>query len=159
MEQVYSHVSALQQECVRLCAELKECLEEERRLLVEYSIDKLPHNTLLKESLVSTLGRKRRELREYLRLRFDVSTAEEATDRFPEEFAQEWAERAAQWRELWEMTRKECVRNQQFLEHSVRNIGLLVDNLKHVFGEGSVYGNKGQKVDMKRQGKVLQGKY
>jgi flagellar biosynthesis/type III secretory pathway chaperone len=159
MEAPNPHVLDLHEECTRLCAELCECLEQERTTLVEFKVEEIPHLTLRKESLMLALVRKRRELKDYVRLRYGLDKVSLYGDRLEAEAREDWLAREARWRARWADVRETVRRNQDFLRHSLKNLTALADNLKRCLGEPSLYSAKGTRVEMQTEGKVVAASY
>ncbi len=154
-----THVFALHEECTRLCAELRSSLAKERSLLVELKVAEIPHLTLQKESLMLALVRKRRELKEYLKHRYGLEKVSQYADKLSPDEAPHWSAAEARWRVEWGELRESLRRNQEFLKHSLKNLGALADNLKRCLGEPSIYSAKGNRVDLQTEGKVVAASY
>lgn len=149
----------LGQESLELCDNLEKCFQQERRLLVELKMEELAQLNLRKEAYISKLVRKRHELKQSLRMYFAVENPKEVLSKVSPEDGAQWMIHWEQWLKRWDEIRVTCVENQKFLEHSTRNIGVLVDQLKSLLGEHSIYSKEGKRVELQSEGKVLQGKY
>ena len=101
------------EECLRLATDLSACLQEERAALIALNTEKIVQTNFRKEDL----GRQLSEQRKI----FSV-LAHEVGD-LPED----WTER---WSFAWIAIEKGCRENQTFIQHGLRNLGLIVDNLK-----------------------------
>ena len=159
MEKPHTHVFELHEECIRLSAELRLCLARERTFLVELKVEEIPHVTLQKESLMLALVRKRRELKDYLRHRYNLEKVSLYADKLEGDVREQWLQRDQQWREEWVELRETVRRNQDFLKHSLKTLSSLGDNLKRCLGEPSVYSAKGTRVESQAEGKVVAGSY
>ena len=59
------------------------------------------------------------------------------------------------WREVYAL----CEQNQRFIQHSLKNMGLIVENLKRLFGDNSLYSAAGKRVESQAPGKVVEARY
>jgi hypothetical protein len=159
MEQAYTYVFDLHEECTRLCAELRACLQRERACLIELKVEEIPHLTLQKESQMLSLVRKRRELKDYLKLRYSVDKVSQFALRLEGPEKELWTEREALWRREWTELRETVRQNNDFLKHSLKNLFLLADNLRRCLGLPALYSAKGTQVSLQNEGKVLAASY
>ena len=136
------NIEELHAQCLRLCAELRECLRQERSCVIRLDMDGILECNVRKEGLGAALQHKRRELK--MALQGETLSAE----------------LSAAWSQAWAETRRQCEENQAFLKHSVRNMGLLVDNLKRLMGDDTpLYSNKGTPAQAGNTAKVVEAKY
>jgi hypothetical protein len=135
--------SEIHEECLRLCRELKSCLDEEWTCLVAYRPEGLLLTNQRKEGLIAALAAKKAELRLAQAQRNESLTDDARTE----------------WSSAWELMRDRCEENQRFMRHSLRNMECLLDNIKHLMGRSSLYSSKGKRVDMVSEGKVVTAKY
>ena len=63
------------------------------------------------------------------------------------------------WSREWSATRSQGEDNQAFLRHSVRNMNLLMENMKRLLGDAPLYGAKGTSTQASASGKVVEAKY
>lgn len=159
MDQAHTHVFDLHEECIRLCAELRLCLGRERAFLVELKVSEIPHVTLQKESLISALVRKRRELKEYILHRYGFEKVSLFAEKLEGDERAKWLERETRWRAEWAELREAVRSNQDFLKHSLKMFSTLADSLKRCLGEPSLYSAKGARVETQVEGKVVAGSY
>lgn len=136
---------SLADECVHLCEQLTSCFRQERVSLVEFKMDELLQNNLQKESLLASLVEKRQSLRE----KIDPKLTETLR----------WHDKKREWLRVWNVMRILCEENQLFIRHSLRNMSLIVEHLKSLLGEQSLYSPKGTRVDLRRQGKVVEARF
>lgn len=137
------------EECAQLAHELLAVLEKERSGLIGFDIEKITQSTIEKSFLVKRLTLKRKDLKRLMALTSEVSAE-----------AQEQLEnQKRKWDGLFEQVILKCQSNQGLLKHSLKNIDLLLGNLKTLFGNPSVYDQKGKKQDMSRSGKVVEGRF
>jgi len=135
-------LNALGEECLRLAGELNACLAEEREALIELNIEKIVQTNFRKDDLGRQLAEQRR----------NFSTLAKALGTLPEN----WVER---WSPAWQAMETACKQNQKFISHSLKNLSLIVDNLKRLFGESSTYTPAGKKHDSNTAGKMVEAKY
>ncbi len=159
MEQAQSHEFDLQAECIRLCVDLRSCLQRERIILIEFKVEEIPLVTLQKESLMLALVRKRGELKSYLKHRYGIEKIVLYADQLEGEPRILWLERESNWRTEWAQLRDTVRCNQDFLKHSLKNLFALSDNLKRCLGEPSLYSAKGARVELQTEGKVVAASY
>jgi len=130
------------EECLRLAAELGACLLEEREALILLQTEKIVQTNFRKEDLGRQLAQQRKV---FSGLAHDVGALPE-----------KWTER---WAPAWEMIEFRCRDNQKFIQHSLRNLGLIVDNLKRLFGERPTYTVTGKKSESSSSGKMTEASY
>lgn len=134
MEGLYHHIFSLSDACAEQARELTQVLREERRSLIEFRVVDLPAINLRKESLLSSIVRKRKELQGFLRFHFGVETLSALEERIDEPLRSQCRDHHSQWRRVWQDLQEVCASNQRFLKQSVKSLGLLVDNLKKLLG-------------------------
>lgn len=119
--------------------ELQECLHEERTALIELKTEIIVQTNFKKEDLGRQLTLRRKE---FSQLAKELGTIPE-----------NWKER---WQPEWEKIEVSCKSNQDFIRHSLKNLNLIVDNLKRIFGENPTYSPTGKKVDGSGSGKMVE---
>lgn len=149
MNQQKEALFVLFQECISLLGALSLCLREERSHLIRFQLDKL----------IATNKRKEKILRELLRRHKLLQARRTEIDELKKEGGDEWNLLQDTWQTTWDETRVLSETNQRFLEHSVSNIGTLLEHLQRLFGETSTYTMSGKLENLKIQGRVLEGKY
>ncbi len=159
MKEHFENILSLQEDCARLCLELKGCLEREQLALIQLKMEDIVQNNHLKESLLGQLSTKKAVLRRHLKEVFGVEKAEELDSLLPPDMKKAWQESRTRWLKVWESSRDNCERNQKFMRHSLKNMGLLLENLKRLLGENSLYSAKGTRVDLPNHGKVVEASY
>lgn len=130
------------EECLRLATELKACLQEERTALIELRTETIVQTNFRKEDLGRQLAEQRKL---FSALAHEVG-----------ELPEKWTER---WSPAWAGIESQCRENQKFIQHSLRNLGLIVDNLKRLFGERSTYSPTGKKQETTSSGKMTEASY
>jgi len=142
-------IVSISQECAFLANSLCETLEKERSGLICFDIERITQSTIEKSFLVKQLVLKRKELNKFMG----------ALDSFSVIDQQLLKEAQEKWEELYEKVFLKCQSNQGLLKHSLRNVDLLLGNLKTLFGNPSVYDQTGKKQDLSHSGKVLEGRF
>lgn len=132
-----------------MAEELITVLDKERAGLVSFDIEKITQSTMEKSFLVKRLDLKRKELKRLTALISEISDEEKLQlDNLKQN-----------WDVLFESVILKCQANQGLLKHSLKNIDLLLGNLKTLFGNTSVYDQKGKKQDVSLSGKVVEGRF
>ena len=149
---------AWSQECIELADQLNLILEKEREGLICFDIEKITNSTIEKTALVNRLKEKREALRKFVQVRFGKNISEVEEDLSPE-IKSTWRERDDLWKTKWEILSKKCESNQGLLKHSLKNLDLLLSNLKTLFGNPGVYNQAGKRQDLSNSGKVLEGRF
>jgi flagellar biosynthesis/type III secretory pathway chaperone len=159
MQEIYHHIFSLARESTRLANELSKCLDEEQKTLVEFRVEELPQVTLRKESLFLSIVRKRQELKRFMKFHFNVEKDVELIGALAEPYRSEWRALTEQWTQAWQTLSQVCEQNQNFLKNSLKNLGLLADNLKRLLGDSLVYSPQGKRVDLQSAGKVVRASF
>lgn len=155
-EQVLRSLFFLQDECFSLATELKACLEEERKALIHLDTQLVVQTNARKENLSRTLAFKRKQMWSLVNAHFGIENTEGLEQFLQEPWMSQWMEKKNNWLKVWNETTRVCETNQMFLRHSLRNLGVLVDHLKRLFGDQPLYTAKGSKADSNQQGKVVE---
>ena len=153
-----SYVFNLSSECIALARSLREVLIKERTALITLNTDEVLIQVTQKESGILKLARKRAELKKFARTQFQAETLE-ALVFSDEELQKEWAQYKQEWITVWTELREMCEYNQKFINHSMRNLDRLVENLKRLMGQHATYSPKGKRIDQNSQGSVVEGRY
>jgi len=148
-EKSLDFIFSISQECALLANSLCEVLEKERLGLISFDIEKITQSTIEKSFLVKQLVLKRKEWNRFIVCLDDFSLSDQKA-------LQELQEK---WEEVYEKAILKCQANQGLLKHSLKNIDLLLGNLKALFGNPSVYDQTGRKQDLSHSGKVLEGRF
>jgi len=156
--QSHQTLLSLNQDCIQLAENLIRILEQERDALVSFEMEKIMKSTLEKSAAARQLSEKRNALRKYAQVRFGKKLSEIQTA-LPEEELPAWNESQKQWMRVWDDLNRKCQGNQGFLKHSLKNVDLLLSNLKHLFGDPGIYNNAGKRQDLMSSGKVLEGRF
>ncbi|MSP19364.1 MAG: hypothetical protein EXR74_07315 [Bdellovibrionales bacterium] len=153
-----TYLFSLCDECISLAQELKDILLEERVALITLNTEEILILVSKKESGMMKLVRKRAEIKKIARTQFaeedlqNLSFSDEALNL-------EWSQKQSSWLNAWSEVRDVCERNQKFMGHSMKNLDLLVGNLKRLFGQHATYSHRGKRVDQNPEGSVLRGRY
>lgn len=92
-------------------------------------------------------------------VRYGITQLSELPEKLEEPLRELWNERQALWASNWEKVVALAQTNQQFIQHSLKNLSTLLDNLKQLFGKQSLYDQSGRPKDMNQSGKVTEGRY
>jgi hypothetical protein len=111
-----------------------------------------------KEQLGRALAATRRHLRDAARA-WGGAGEDEIPARLEGDDRVLWSRRRAEWLARWNEIRIACERNQRLLKHSLRNLGMLVENFKRLIGDKPTYSAKGTRVDSPFEGKVIEGRF
>jgi hypothetical protein len=79
--------------------------------------------------------------------------------RLPDDERAQWESQRSAWLAAWDQVHRTCDQNQRLLKHSLRNLGMLVENFKRLIGEKPTYSAKGMRVDTPFEGKVIEGRF
>lgn len=151
MKPSFEKLLELNGESCRLCQALTLCFQEERRLLVQFQTEALQINNGQKEELIREVAARRRELKA-----LQAQMPAEALA------SPQWQAAQGEWSASWNRMRQHCEENQEFLQHSLKNLEMISDNLLRLVGQLSLYNNKGSKIDLsvhRPAGKVVEGTY
>jgi hypothetical protein len=146
------------QECIELAEQVLKVLEKERQGLIAFDIEKITSSTIEKTALVNQLKEKRESLKRLSQVRFGKSLAEVESE-FSEALMDKWRAQESKWRMSWMHLSKRAQSNQSLLKHSLKNVDLLLGNLKSLFGNPGVYNQSGKRQDLSTSGKVLEGRF
>jgi hypothetical protein len=145
---------------LQICDELKECLESERRSLIQLDMDKITEEVSRKQMISSELAKTRQELKTLLVDIWGTSSIEDIAKKSEASvFLALWREKEKTWTEKWEMVREATEYNQRFLRHSIKNLGQLMENFRRLLGEQIRYSPSGKPVDSEGSGKYIQKRY
>ncbi len=148
MNDAYRHIFSLLDSLIEYTTNLHHCLIREKKALIEFNIDELNLLNLKKESLISAIVRKKKEITEYLKIRFNVSKFSEFNNVVDKASCSEWMEKYDKWQTVWNHTKETCEINQKFLKRSLNNLSFLIENFKKAFGRFSLYNVKGKRKDL-----------
>lgn len=148
-EKSLDFIFSISQECALLANSLCEALEKERLGLISFDIEKITQSTIEKSFLVKQLVLKRKEWNRFVA----------CLDGFSSSDQQVVQQLQKNWEELYKKLVLRCRANQGLLKHSLKNVDLLLGNLKTLFGNPSVYDQTGRKQDLSLSGKVLEGRF
>ena len=148
----------LSDECTSLALALREILAQERAALIGLNTDNILLLVSQKESLMLKLQRKRAELKNFARTQFQIEDLGQWHSG-DEAVLAAWKLKSEEWNAVWESVRSDCDSNQKFIKHSMRNLGLLVENLKRLFGQHATYSAQGKRIEQNSSGKVVEAKY
>jgi len=151
-------VLSLSQECAKLAQDLILTLEKERLGLVSFDIEKITQSTIEKSFLVNQLASKRNELKRVVKIQYGKDLVNFETE-IPLKDQEKWKHFQQTWRRLYFELNLKCQSNQGLLKHSLKNVDLLLGNLKTLFGNPSIYDQKGKKQDLSSSGRVLEGRF
>jgi hypothetical protein len=149
---------AWSQECTDLAQQVLKVLEKEREGLIAFNIEKITSSTIEKTALVNQLKEKREALKRLSQVRFGKSLSEVESE-FSGDLLNKWRAQESQWRISWMHLSRRAQSNQGLLKHSLKNIDLLLGNLKSLFGNPGVYNQSGKRQDLSTSGKVLEGRF
>ena len=148
----------LTDECVAHARNLKEILNKERAALITLNTDDILILVSQKDSGMLKLQRKKAELKKFMREHFQSDSM--ASLSFSDPFLEaEWNTKKESWELSWNELRGLCEHNQRFINHSMKNLDRLVENLKRLLGQHATYSPKGKRVDQNSQGSVVEGRY
>jgi len=119
--------------------------------MVEFKTEELQENNVKKEELIRTLAVARENTRRAI-LELPEALREH----------QEFKDAKRTWLAAYERMKLRCEGNQSFIQHSLKNLEMITDNLMRLLGQLSLYNNKGHKTDLsvhRPSGKVVEGTY
>ncbi|NBX77342.1 MAG: hypothetical protein EBQ92_12375 [Proteobacteria bacterium] len=146
------------QECVELAEQILKVLEKEREGLIAFDIEKITSSTIEKTALVNQLKEKRESLKRLSQVRFGKSLSEVESE-LSNDLVDKWRTQESRWRTSWLKLSTRAQSNQGLLKHSLKNVDLLLGNLKSLFGNPGVYNQSGKRQDLSTSGKVLEGRF
>lgn len=147
----FARLFDLSKECVHLCEKLKECFSRERQCLIRFQIGDLSQNNVEKESLLRELRNRRESLKLLVREKARLLEAEDHQN--------EWQFHRRAWDTTWQATKILCEDNQRFIRRSLATLGLLVDHLKGLFGEQTLYSKTGAPFRVHSNGRVVEASF
>jgi hypothetical protein len=145
-------------ECISLAQQLLEAIEKERLGLVSFDMGLITSSTAQKTSLMNRLKEKREALRKLATVRYG-KPLDQIQEELPTELSNQWKEDLMKWRRLWEELSRRSQANQGLLKHSLKNLDLLLGNLKQLLGRPGIYNQTGKRQDLTGSGKVLEGRF
>ncbi|NBX69301.1 MAG: hypothetical protein EBR01_10115 [Proteobacteria bacterium] len=153
-----TYLFSLCEESCALALGLKQVLLKERAALITLNTEEILILVTQKESGMLKLSRKRAEIKKFVRTQFQQDDLEKLhfTD---SELQSQWNILRENWLSAWTELRNVCETNQQFINHSMKNLDRLVENLKRLLGQHATYSPKGKRVDQNSQGSVVEGRY
>lgn len=144
----------------KISNQLRECLNEERMALISLNMERIVQSNLRKESLLGKIKRTKHSLQLQLKALFEVSKIHDLSEHLDSEAdRREWEVLLKNWTQDWNSISALCENNQGFIQHSLKNLGVLVENLKRLFGENTVYSSSGGRKDSTTQGQVVEASY
>lgn len=146
-------------ECISFIDAVETAMRLERQALVSLDIERMIHATSEKQAAVKRLEQSRHRLQKLVEMRFGVTTLSEVDAQLDESLLAPWQERQAVWARRWAELVTLAETNQGFIQHSMKNLGALIDNLKQLFGKQSLYDQSGRPKDLTGAGKVTEGRY
>ncbi|NBX92356.1 MAG: hypothetical protein EBQ85_03890 [Proteobacteria bacterium] len=146
------------EECIRLVGELCLVLDREREGLTSFDMEKIINSSVEKSSLMLRLKDKREALRKLAQVRYGKPLSE-VSSILPNSLLQQWEIGFTEWQRSWSKLQGKCESNQKLLKHSLKNLELLLGNLKHLFRNPGVYNQSGKRRDLSSSGRVLEGRY
>lgn len=141
-----------------MAEQLLKIVDKERQGLIAFDIEKITTSTIEKTALVNQLKEKREALKRLAHVRFGKSLAEVESE-LSAEYLDSWRSQESKWRTTWLVLSKKCESNQELLKHSLKNMDLLLGNLKTLFGKPGVYNQSGKRQDLSSSGKVVEGRF
>ena len=159
MANFFPYILAAQKQCIESCALLIDCLKEERTALISLEMETIIQNNLKKEGLTFGVRRKQEHLLELVRAHYGCDDLNAMLGKISADDANQWKQRMTLWKEQWEEVERLCKRNQSFIQHSLKNLGLIVVNLRRLLGTHSTYSSNGSRVDQAYCGKVVEARY
>lgn len=148
METTLLKLKELNDQCIQLCDELQVLMEEERNCLIHFKSEELQDNNLAKDQSLALLRERREEYRRTRELIADEPSVATVLE-----------EEQRRWERSWSKLMSHAQDSQDFLKHSLRNVDLLLENVRRLFRVHTVYDAKGNRVDGPTSGKVVEGCY
>lgn len=145
-------------ECISLAEQVINALETERKALIAFDMEKITNSTAEKTSLVNRLKEKREAVKKLAMVRYGKALGEIETE-LPEELRKSWRDSVNKWNGMWQELSNRLQSNQGLLKHSLKNLDLLLGNLKHLMGRPGIYNQSGKRQDLSSSGKVLEGRF
>lgn len=153
-----TYLFSLCEESCELARGLRAILTQERAALITLNTDEILILVTQKESGMLKLSRKRAEIKKFVRTQFQQNELEKL--KFADTDLQlQWDALREKWLVEWSELRKICETNQQFINHSMKNLDRLVENLKRLLGQHATYSPRGKRIDQNSQGAVVEGRY
>lgn len=146
------------EECISLAEQLCAVIEKERVGLISFDMDSITSTTAEKTSLMNRLKEKREGLRKLAQVRFGKPLDEISSD-LPPDLVEPWKLSLKKWRQAWSDLSRRSQSNQGLLKHSLKNLDLLLGNLKQLLGRPGIYNQSGKRQDLSASGKVLEGRF
>jgi hypothetical protein len=146
-------------ESILLCKELQQVLAEERESLLFLKGEALAQSTMAKEHVVAKILNSRKKLKSAGSAWFGVDSTEGFAEHLTPEESAKWSEKHLCWKAEWKATCSQIERNQNFLKHSQKNLGRLIEHWRRLLGENPLYSKKGLKVESTSTGKVFEAKF
>lgn len=156
MSQRFNQLEVLHQASLQIAAHVFQLLQEERIELIALNTQKLTEINARKEHLVSELKTARDAVGAHINATFQADTAEALEAQLSSEEAARWTEMKNAWNDQWNDLKMLTEQNQRLLDHSLKNLGKMADNLKRLLGESSRYSQSGTKLDSPNPGRVVE---
>ena len=145
--------------CAFACQTLKESLDNEKKALIEFQMDALLENNQKKEMALTAVIERRERMDRWLQAELGSKDLAAMDPLLAEPALSQWKVKRLEWKRLWESTKLKCKENQNFIQHSLKNLSLFAEQLKKLFSVNNTYSNKGTQVEPTREGKVVEAEY
>lgn len=152
----FGRLMLLHNEALRLCRAISETLRDERLTLISLDSKRLAEILLQKEHLVHSLQNARTKIGDIFTKEFGAETAEAFEALLSAEQLTHWHAAKQNWQLEWSKVVVLGQQNQNFLKHSLKNLGRFADHLKALLGEPTRYSAKGDKVDAPSEARLLE---
>lgn len=154
-----ARVFSLQKKATELAREFIDILKKEKAALIALKTDEIMSLTSEKEHSLSLVKKLREELHTDLKTYYGIESSEFLETLLVGEEKKEWLLLRNEWLKVWQESVAQMEANQKFMNHSLKNISCLFENLKGLFGQKPIYSSKGQKVEAKIRTRVIEGRY
>ena len=124
-----TRVFFLQQRSTELCQEFLTVLQKEKLALISLKTDDILQLIVEKEHRLLLVKKIREELQLLLQANFAVDSSDEFEKLLNEPEKSEWGTLRKAWLTVWESSVQQIESNQKFMNHSLKNLSSLVENL------------------------------
>lgn len=135
------------EECIVVTDTLILKINEERAFLVSWNTEQLFQNNQEKEDLINDILERRAKIEAAIKLDGELASTPE------------FIKAKKIWSEKWNTLRALCIDNKFFIQHSLDNVNLFVENLKKLMTNHKLYTSKGTAAVTQQAGKVVEGTY
>ena len=149
----------LANECLTICRDLVTCLEEERVALMGLNTEVLVQVNFKKENLGAQLKLSYQEMSKVAKFQYQAATLSEVAASLSVSLQAPWQHVLQELKETQIQLQNIAQSNQKFLKHSLKNLSLIVDNLKRLFGDQPLYSQQGKKVEGPQSGRMVEASY